>query len=277
MIGKELYEMLLELCGDNVYGIDKSYCDTSDCSNPRCGDLSYKDVVEMYLSQIKFDYVFHLVGIKGNPKMTKERPVDFIGPMLQFDTNMILAAQKYGVKRFLYTSSIAVEHPETDWFPAWAKRTGEELIKAMRVQYPKGTKYCIVRPSNAYGRFDNFNNPNAMVVTSLISKGIKDKKLILDKCGVEQERDLINAKDVALGMIKAIEDMPIEPVNLSSGRLVRINDLAKLIARELNIKIEYKDLGMTLGPKKKILRHPYIKPTISLEDGIKEVIYAIKK
>ena len=265
MIGKELVIQLKEL-GVDVIHYDKKFDERLDVYN--------QSYLEGLLKIHNIDFVFHLFGIKGNPKMTKERPLDFMIPMLRGDLNVVEACQRCGVKRMLYTSSIAVENPESDKYPAWAKMTAETLIEAMRIQYPKGTKYCIVRPANVYGRFDNFDNPNAMVVTNLINKALKDNKLILDKKGCCQERDIINAKDVARGMIKAMEEMPDKPVNLCTGEATRIDRMAKIIAKELNITIEYKDLKITLGPNKKVMSNPYIKPEelIPLDIGLKEVI-----
>ena len=230
------------------------------------------------------DEVYSLVGIKGNPKMTKEWPVDFMAPMLQFDTNMILAAQKCGVKRFLYTSSIAVENPETDKYPAWAKKTGEMLIEAMRTQYPKGTKYCVVRPANVFGRYDNFNNPDAMVVTALISKAFKSSSLEVWGDG-SQERDFINAKDVAAGMIKCMEKMPKEPINLCSGQGTSIKTVAELIVSDSRTKAkEIKwDKSKPTGAKSRVMKPNYkqigFSPKVIIADGIKDVIgyYAKEK
>lgn len=269
LIGKELTKQL-RILGARVNRADFKL--GHDLRNRRQCDACLEGI----------EYVFHLAGVKGNPKKTKERPVDFMGPMLQFDTNMIIKSQEKGVKGFLYTSSIAVENPETDFYPAWAKSTAEKLIEAMRIQYPEGTKYCIVRPANVYGRFDNFDNPDAMVVTSFINKMIKDKKLVLDRKGAGQIRDIINAKDVARGMIQAIEGIDAYqeyPVNLCSGKGVKIKDLAKTIADELkNIELEYQDLNLTLGPDKKVMKINWdFKPEISLEEGIKEVIKWNKK
>lgn len=261
MIGKELVIQLKELEAE-VTSID-----IKDGI-----DLREKNIVKQIFDTFRPEYVFHVAGVKGNPKMTAERPVDFMGPLLQFDTNMILIAKDFAVKRFLYTSSIAVENPESDKYPAWAKMTAEHLINAMRIQYPNGTKYVIVRPSNVYGRYDDFKNPNAMVITSLISKALKDKKLVLDKKGTLQQRDFINAKDVARGMIKAMEEMPNNPVKLCSGKAKQINQVALIISNILGTKIEYEDLNLILGPKTKLMKSPYIKPSINLEEGIKEII-----
>lgn len=272
MIGKELVIQLKEL-GAITIGFDKAESGW---------DVTKTEDVEFIFESLEKegflpDFIFHLFGVKGNPKKTKEQPVDFLGPMLQGDTNMILIAQKYGIKRFLYTSSIAVDFPETDWYPAWAKRTAEELIKAMRVQYPNGTKYTIVRPANVYGRYDNFDNPSPMVVTKLIKEGMTNKRIILDNKGSQQVREIINAKDVARGMIKAMEELPKEPVNLTSGYEITIKQLANIIAQELDIPIEYKDLDITLGPDRKVMGNPYITPKVPIRIGIREVIMSLRE
>ena len=124
MIGKELVRLLDDL-GCEVFTADlKLGHDLRD----------YKECLRITEG---IDYVFHLVGVKGSPTMTESRPVDFMAPMLQCDSNMIIASQKNKVKGFLYTSSIAVENSGTDRFPAWAKLTGEMLCEAMNLQYGK--------------------------------------------------------------------------------------------------------------------------------------------
>jgi GDP-L-fucose synthase len=222
----------------------------------------------------KADYVFHLAGVKGNPRMTNERPVDFMGPMLQFDTNMILAAQECGVKKFLYTSSIAAEHPEADFYPAWAKQTAENLISAMRIQY-KGTKYCIARPANVYGRFDNFKRDDLMVISSLIKKGLSSFDQLEVWGDGSPIRDFINAKDVARAMILIMEKMPKDPIPICSGQGISIKMIAEIIAKYTDTKTVYK--GKDLGAKIKIMDNSKLKklgfkPEVSIEDGIKEVI-----
>lgn len=256
MIGKELVEML-ESLGAKVYKMDLKLGH----------ELRFYPTCLIHTMDI--DYVFHLAGIKGNPRMTKERPVDFMGPMLQFDTNMILAAQENRVKKFLYTSSIAVENPDTDKFPAWAKMTAETLIDAMRVQYPEGTEYCIVRPCNVYGRYDNLNAKECMVVSDLIRKGIKNKIVEVWNNGNGQ-RDFINAKDCARGMIQAMEQMPDKPVNLCSGKGVKIKQVAQIISNELKIPLKFGDED---DNSYRVMNLNWnFEPQINIEEGIKEVI-----
>src|SRR4051794_9232867 len=52
------------------------------------------------------DYIFHLAGVKGSPKMTQERPASFFVPVLRFNTNMMEAARLAKAKWYLYTSTV---------------------------------------------------------------------------------------------------------------------------------------------------------------------------
>lgn len=265
MIGRELCK-LLEEKGAEVYGFDNKHSNDFHSEN-----VLYQIDIQILLDKFKPEFLFHLFGIKGNPKMTNERPVDFMYPMIVGDANVIRSAQWYGVKRFLYTSSIAVENLESDFYPAWAKQTAEHLIDAMRIQYPKGTKYCIVRPSNVYGK-ENLDRDNLMVVSNLI-KQCEQGEIILDEKGMEQERDIIHARDVARGMIECMEGIDAyqeHPCNLCSGKLTKIKDIAKEIAKQKNVPIHVMDLKMTLGPEKKGMKINWeFQPQINLKEGIK--------
>jgi|SRR3990167_1559092 len=260
LIGRELVEMLeqVEDFADILVADIKDGDDISDYET--CKKLC-KDM----------DEVYHLVGVKGSPKMTKERPVDFMKTMLMCDTAMICAAQEMGVKKFLYTSSIAVEHSKTDTYPAWAKATAEKLIEAMRIQYPHGTEYVIVRPSNVYGRFDNFQAEHPMVITALIKKAMSG---VIELYGDgKQSRDFINAKDVARGMIQAMEEMPERPVNLCSGKGVTIKHIAQIIAKETGAVIDYRDVeNHVIGDTRRVMKINWnFKPEIEIKKGVAEV------
>jgi GDP-L-fucose synthase len=93
-----------------------------------------------------------------------------MGPMMQFNTNMLEAAMHHNVKWYLYTSTVGVYQPaevlreddvwstqpsKNDWFGGWAKRMGELQCQAYQKQYGEG-KCSIVRPANVYGSHDNF-------------------------------------------------------------------------------------------------------------------------
>ncbi|HBY67016.1 MAG TPA: hypothetical protein DEG69_04155, partial [Flavobacteriaceae bacterium] len=99
------------------------------------------------------DYVFNLVGIKCSPRVCLEEPANIMGPMLQFNTNMLEAAMQSDVRWYLYTSTVGVYEPaeilreddvwqtqpsKNDWFGGWAKRMGELQAKAYSLKTSAG-------------------------------------------------------------------------------------------------------------------------------------------
>ena len=237
------------------------------------------------------DIVFNLVGVKGSPKMCKEKPASFMVPMLQFNTNMMEAARLAKVEWYLYTSSVGVYHPaeifyeddvwktfpsENDKFAGWAKRIGELQAEAYKIQYGLNN-ISIVRPANVYGPYDNFDPENAMVIPSLIRKVHENDVLEVWGDG-SPIRDFIHARDVARGMMYMVENEVSEPVNLGSGTGVTIKQIVDIIVGNVNknVSVEW-DSTKPTGDKKRILDMSRAKShgfetKISIEDGIRETI-----
>jgi GDP-L-fucose synthase len=234
------------------------------------------------------DYVFHLAGVKGSPKMCAEQPVDFMVPMLQFNTNMMEAAHQAGVKWYLFTSSVGVYAPadvfveDTVWstmpspndrFAGWAKRMGELQAEAYGIQYGK-KNISIVRPANVYGDYDNFNPANAMVVPSLIRKAQENEVLEVWGDG-SPIRDFIHADDVALGMIYAVEKQITEPINLGSGKGYSIKEVVDMVVKHSGKQLEVKWLtDKPAGDKVRLFDMTRAKSygfdiSVSLDEGIK--------
>ena len=286
MIGQELVALLLDR------GAIVTVADISDRTTLL--DVEYKKVDLRYFDQCidvckGKDYIFNLVGIKGSPKMCAEQPADFMVPMLQFNTNMMEAAIKCGVEWYLYTSSVGVYHPAevfkeddvwktfpspNDRFAGWAKRIGELQAESYFIQH--GVKnISIVRPANVYGNHDNFDPRNAMVIPSLIRKGYEEDMLEVWGDG-SAIRDFIHARDVALGMIHAVENKITEPINLGSGDGIAIREIAEVISRRFGKKIKWL-IDKPTGDARRVFdmtkANSYgFKPTVSIKDGIEETI-----
>jgi len=242
------------------------------------------------------DYVFNLVGVKGSPKMCREQPADFMVPMLQFNTNMMEAARRQGVKWYLFTSSVGVYHPaevfkeddvwttfpsDNDRFAGWAKRIGELQAQAYSIQYGWNC-VSIVRPANVYGPYDNFDPENAMVVPSLIRKALENDHLDVWGDG-SPIRDFIHSKDVALGMIHVVEKGVTEPVNLGSGDGVTIKTIVDFVVEHCGKDIEVRwDTTKPRGDARRVFdmsranSHGFV-PTISIEEGIIDTIKWFKE
>lgn len=292
MIGKFLVELLIEAGAKvTIASLDDpsrahpkakfSRLDLTDINN--CRDVCQG-----------IEYVFHLAGIKGSPKMTKEQPANFFVPTILFNTNMMEAARRAGIKRFLYTSTVGVYAPaavfheddvwktfpsDNDKFAGWAKRMGELQAEAYKIQYG-WDKIAIVRPANVYGPGDNFDPKNAMVIPSLIHRALSGENPLTVWGDGTPIRDFIHARDVARGMMLALEKGANVPVNLGSGTGVTIKEIAETIAKNVPgepIKIVW-DKTKPMGDKKRLMDMTRakkllgFKPLTSLEEGIKETI-----
>ena len=287
MIGRQLVKLLLER-GAKVYVADLNKADLPE------------EVVHLKIDLRQFDdcisacegmdYVFNLVGIKCSPKVTMEQPFDIMGPMMQFNTNMIEAALTTpSVKWFLYTSTVGVYTPaeifyeddvwngypsRNDWYGGWAKRMGELQCEAYEKQHGEG-KCSIVRPANVYGPYDNFDPKNSMVVPSLIRKAAEND--IIEVWGDGSSiRDFVHAKDVANGMLFAVENKITKPLNIGSGNGVTIKGLAEIVAEYFNKPIKWLT-DKPSGDAKRIfsMERAYsygFKNKVSLKDGVIDAI-----
>lgn len=238
------------------------------------------------------EIVFHLAGIKGSPKMTKERPASFFVPTILFNINMMEAARKAGAKRYLYTSTIGVYSPaevfyeddvwksfpsENDKFAGWAKRMGELQAEAYRIEYG-WDQISIVRPANVYGPYDNFDPENAMVIPSLIRRAVDGENPLTVWGDGMPVRDFIHARDVARGMMRVVEKGETRPVNLGSGKGVTIREIAEVILKNLPQKTEIVwDTSKPAGDRKRLMdisraRALGFEPSVSLEEGIAETM-----
>ncbi len=235
------------------------------------------------------DYVFNLLCVKGSPKAVKEYPATYFDVNLILAVNLLRAARTSGAKGYLFTSTGGVYAPcevaqedmvwktfpsENDKFAGWAKRMGELQTEAYRLQY-QWNEINIVRPANIYGPHDNFGAPNAMVITSLITRACSGENPLVIWGDGNSERDFIHAEDVARGMILVTKRNPGYPVNLGSGKGTSIKELTEIIVSNLNRRPEIVwDTSKPAGDRKRILDISRAKalgfqPGISLEEGIR--------
>jgi GDP-L-fucose synthase len=179
--------------------------------------------------------------------MCAERPASFFVPTIIFSFNMMEAARMARVNRYLFTSSIGVYEPAdvfreddvwktfpspNDKFAGWAKRMAELQADAYNIEY-EWNNISIVRPANVYGPYDNFDPENAMVIPSLIRRALDGESPLTVWGDGSPIRDFIHAKDVARGMMMAVEKGINVPINLGSGDGVSIKDIVNRIVENL--------------------------------------------
>ena len=290
LIGRPLVEILLK------YGARVRIAALDDPSRAHPGTEYYRIDLMDFDNCLKacdgMDYVFHLAGIKCSPAVVLKQPATIFVSFLRFNTNMMEAARQCKVERYLYTSTIGVYSPaeifyeddvwktfpsKNDWYGGWAKRIGELQADAYKAEYG-WDKIAIVRPANVYGPYDNFDPENAMVIPSLIKRAVDGENPLVVWGDGSPIRDFIHAKDVATGMLLAIEKGTGQAVNLGSGQGVSIKQIVDIIVSNMKVKPKIVwDKSRPSGDKKRLMDISRAKaigfrPVISIEDGIKEVM-----
>jgi GDP-L-fucose synthase len=290
LIGRPLAEMLAKAGAEvKVASLDDPARAPEGVRFVSCDLRDFGNCVEVCQGQ---DIVFNLAGVKGSPKMTAQKPASFFVPTLQFSVNLMEAAFRAKVKRYLFTSSVGVYEPAevfhedavwstfpspNDRFAGWAKRMGELQAQAYEIQHG-WDKISIVRPANVYGPFDNFDPENAMVVPSLIYRAVGGENPLTVWGDGSPIRDFIHARDVAWGMMRVVELGYNQPVNLGSGVGVTIRDVAETVARLMPEHCQLKwDTTKPSGDAKRLMSTTRaeslgIRPQVSLEEGIRETI-----
>ncbi len=185
------------------------------------------------------DYIAHHAAQISVPKSI-ENPQETMAVNGQGTLNVLMAAQKNGVKKITFASSSAV-YGDTENLPV----TEEEPIKPLSpyaVSKALGEYYCqayshlhnldvtVFRYFNVYGERQDPNSPYAAAIPIFKKLASEGKPLKIFGDG-SQTRDFVNVSDVADANIKALcTKTDSFPVNIGTGQAITINDLARLIS-----------------------------------------------
>jgi GDP-L-fucose synthase len=286
LIGRQVVRLLCQAGARvRVVSLDRLTLD------PRV-DYVYGDLTEFALCREvmrDMEMVCHLAGVKGSIDVSRTQLASHFVPTLMFNTNVLEAARRAGVKQLVYTSSIGayasaavlVEGDEVGTFrdapmdfAGWAKRIAELQVHAYTAQYGLNG-YALVRPSNVYGPGDNFDPDNAMVVPTLlmrIHRGEDPVKIWGDGTAI---RDFVYSRDVAEGILLALHHGTKGTyVNLGSGTGVSIRELVETLRGFLEFNYEF-DTSKPGGFPKRVMDISRARdwidyaPTTPLGDGLR--------
>lgn len=245
LVGIHVVNQLLEK-GYDVVGLDikeSQYLPEDDNFMFINLDITDLDSVNIMFDEFEFDGCINAFGIKGTPQTAKENPVDFLGPSIRGNFNIIDNCIKHDTW-LVFMSSVGVYEsaPEFiedtvwktlpsqhDWYPSWSKRVPELYIEANSIQYD-WKNWSIVRPANIFGEYDNFGEW-AMAVPANIKKiAFADGEITAWGDGTPT-RDFIYAGDVATATIKCLENKLNITSNLGSGEEISIKRMIDTIIK----------------------------------------------
>lgn len=253
---------------------------------------SFDNCLEVTKNQ---DYVFNLVGIKGSTGIGQTKVASYLVPMLWFQTNLMEAAFRNKIQRYMFVSSICgypyseiPKDEDTMWdglpkqndrIPGLSKRIGEIQGEAYLLEYGWDA-VRIVRPSNVYGPYDDFNPASAQVIPALIRRcldGENPLKVWGDGTAV---RDFIFSEDLANWLLDVLYRGPnCVPLNLGDGVGITIKELAECVVSVVNsdLNIEW-DISKPAGDPVRILSMKKTTeymgelPKTSLHEGIRKTV-----
>lgn len=234
-------------------------------------------------------------GIQAN----NSRPAEFIRDNLLIQNNVIDAAHRFGVEKFVFLGSSCIYpklapqpireeylltgplEPTNEWY-AVAKIAGVKMCQALRRQY--GFKAISLMPTNLYGPGDNFDLRDSHVLPALLRK-VHEAKVRGDPTvsvwgSGTPRREFLHVDDLADAVLYLLHEYDDEPiVNVGWGEDLTVRELAEIIVSVIGYRGELIfDTSKPDGAPRKLLDVSRLRalgwqPRISLRQGI-ESTYA---
>ena len=177
------------------------------------------------------------------------------------NTHLLLAAKKFGVKRFFYASSACVYNAdkqrdpnhtalvEADAYPAmpedgygWEKLFSERMCRHFREDF--GVQTRVARYHNVYGPNGTYDGGRekapAAVCRKVISAKLSGKPDIEIWGDGHQTRSFMYIDDCLHGTQMLLNSDFLEPINIGSSEMVSINQLVDIVEDIAGIKLERK-------------------------------------
>jgi nucleoside-diphosphate-sugar epimerase len=294
-IGSEVVRQLCQFGAqvtvlDNLSSGKESYILGNRMVNLIRGDLVNEEAISQAIDEA--EYVIHLAALPFIPD-SYYYPRDFFTVNVNGTINLVLASIKKRVKRFVYISSSevygsALYTPMNENHPTLPQSTySVSKLAAERVVYTMHREHdlpvVIIRPFNSFG--PNITQPYIIPeITNQLLNGKNELRLGNIHC----RRDFTFVSDTVRGIILAMvtEGTNGETINLGTGKVVAIKELANIIADIMSC-----DYSITIEPSRirpsdvKTLISDYSKanrllgwaPTISLREGLENTVDWIRK
>ena len=266
-------------------------------------DLRNQSNVKDFLADEKPYAIIDAAAKVGGILANEAYPYEFLMDNMLIQNNLIKSAHELDIKKFIFLGSSCIYpklapqplkeeylltgalEPTNEWY-AIAKISGVKLIEALRKQYNRD--YVSLMPTNHYGTGDNFDLNTSHVLPAMIRKFHEAKEnnnsdVVLWGTG-NPMREFLHVDDLAEAVKFILENKPIDYLyNIGTEKDITINNLALAIQSIVGHhgSIIW-DKSKPDGTPRKLMDSSKIqllgwKPTINLEDGIRETYNIYKK
>ena len=254
------------------------------------GDIIDKDVLNEAFDDV--DSVIHLAALIDVSSSVVD-PVQNHEVNVNGTFNMLQAAVKCEVKKFVFASSTAVYgdaeklpikedvaiHPLSPY--AASKAAGEAYCSAFAHCF--GLKTATLRFFNVYGSGSE-KSPYSGVITVFLKKIVRNDALTIDGDG-RQTRDFIQVDDVVKALTLALEQDRLkgEVLNVCTGVPTSINQLAATLEEVTGKKVRVNhgpprvgDIRCSYGDPAKALKNMGFKASVDLSQGLRMLLADFK-
>ena len=183
------------------------------------------------------DVVYHLAANAAENK-AQFSPIDITSRNYSAFINTLTPFIKYGGKKFVFTSSIAVygalqtpfketDRPEPEDLYGVTKLAAERTLEIMSKVH--GFEYAIVRPHNVYGPRQNMSDPYRNVVTIWMNALLREKPCYIYGDG-KQKRQFTYIDDITKHLVDlstSTEERKI--LNVGSNTVSTLNSLYRAL------------------------------------------------
>ena len=203
------------------------------------GSVTDVRLVDRLFDEHSFDFVYHIAAYAAEGLSHFIRRFNYTNNLIG-SVNLINASVRHKVRRFVFTSSIAVygsaqvpmaestvPSPED---PYGISKLAVELdLKSAHEMF--GLDYTIFRPHNVYGEFQNIGDRYRNVVGIFMNRIMRNESLPIFGTG-EQTRAFSYIGDVAPGIARApfVPESRNEIFNVGADQPVSVNELATTVA-----------------------------------------------
>jgi len=261
----------------------------------RCDLLNMEDCKKVVSDM---DYVFMCAANTSGAAVIASTPLVHVTPNIIMNSQILEASYYAGVKKFVFLSSNAAYPPTADrpvredemfdgdpydtyFGVGWMKRYTEILCRMYSQKLKNTMATVVIRPSNIYGPYDDFDFATSHVMAAMIRKVADRHNPIIMWGDGNDVRDMIYIDDfVEAVMLAAAKIDTYEPLNIGAGKGYRLRDIQQMILKidgYDNAEIKYDTSKPSMIPVRlidvsKADKVIGFRPDIGLDEGIRKTL-----
>ena len=235
--------------GEEVYGIDDfsggNVANYSGDYDMFAIDLRNPSQVERVIKHIKPEIVYHLASC-AREGASAFQPLYVTQTNYQAFMNVMEPAIKYGLEKFIFTSSISVYGNQTPPFNEGMSKKPVDIYGVNKAATERSIElladihdfdYVILRPHNVFGIRQNLTDHFRNVVAIFMNRIMRKEPIYIYGDG-EQERAFSYIEDSLPSFVKALE-LKNEIINVGGIHETSVNHLADLVCDAMGVSRNY--------------------------------------